>query len=52
MGQLEDKIEDLEDENTTLKEAVDDLMDENERLRNLIRELKNKLGEVSKIDAL
>jgi len=40
MGQLEDKIEDLEDENTTLKEAVDDLMEENERLRKMVRDYK------------
>ena len=45
MGQLEDKIEDLEDENTTLKEAVDDLMEENERIRKDNRILKDKLGE-------
>jgi len=45
-SQLEDKIEDLEDENTTLKEAVDDLMEENERLRKEIHILKKKLGEV------
>lgn len=44
MGQLEDRIEDLEDENTTLKEVRDDLMDENERLRKEIQELKDKLG--------
>jgi len=46
MGQLEDKIEDLEDENTTLKEAIDDLMEENERMRKENRVLKDKLGEV------
>ena len=40
MGQLEDKIDDLEDENTTLKEAVDDLMEENERLRKMVRDYK------------
>ena len=45
MSQLDDKIEDLEDENTTLKEAVDDLMEENERIRKDNRILKDKLGE-------
>ena len=45
MGQLDDKIEDLEDENTNLKEAVDDLMEENERIRKENRILKDKLGE-------
>ena len=45
MGQLDDKIEDLEDENTNLKEAVDDLMQENEKLRKVNRILKDKLGE-------
>jgi len=40
MGQLEDKIEDLEDENTTLKEVRDELMDENERLRKIVRDYK------------
>jgi len=38
--QLYDEIEDLKDENTTLKEAIDDLMDENERLRKMIRDYK------------
>lgn len=42
--QLNDKIEDLEDENTTLREVRDDLMDENERLRKENEELKNKLS--------
>jgi len=46
MGQLDDKIEDLVDENTNLKEAVDDLMQENEKLRKVNRILKDKLGEV------
>jgi len=45
MGQLDDKIEDLVDENTNLKEAVDDLMQENEKLRKVNRILKDKLGE-------
>jgi len=45
MGQLDDKIEDLEDENTNLKDAVDDLMEENEKLRKVNRILKDKLGE-------
>ena len=40
MGQLEDKIEDLEDENTTLREVRDDLMEENERLRKMVRDYK------------
>lgn len=39
-GQLNDKIEDLEDENTTLKEAIDDLMGENERLRKMASDYK------------
>jgi len=45
MGQLEDKIEDLEDENTTLREVRDDLMDENERLRKEIEWLKRSIKE-------
>lgn len=40
MGQLEDKIDDLEDENTMLREVRDDLMEENERLRKEIKEYK------------
>lgn len=40
--QLNDKIEDLEDENTILKEVRDDLMDENERLRKENKELRDK----------
>jgi len=45
MGQLEDKIEDLQDENTTLREVRDDLMDENERLRKEIEWLKRSIKE-------
>lgn len=45
--QLNDKIKDLEDENTTLKEAVDDLMEENEKLREENKILKLKLREVN-----
>ena len=41
--QLYDKIDDLEDENTTLREVRDELMDENEKLRKEIRGLKNQL---------
>ena len=41
--QLYDKIDDLEDENTTLKEVRDDLMEENERLRKEIKKLKDSL---------
>lgn len=37
--QLYDKIDDLEDENTTLREVRDELMEENERLR---KEIKNQ----------
>ena len=40
MGQLDDKIEDLESENTILKEVRDDLMEENERLRKIVRDYK------------
>ena len=43
MGQLEDKIEDLESENQCLKDAVDDLMGENERLRGENKELSKNL---------
>ena len=39
MGQLEDKIEDLESENTILKEVRDELMEENEKLRKEIHKL-------------
>ena len=47
MGQLDDRIEELEEENTILREVRDDLMEENERLRKEIRELtkKDKEGE-------
>ena len=45
--QLYDKIEDLEDENTTLREVRDDLMEENEKLREEIKILNLKLGEVN-----
>ena len=38
--QLNDKIKDLEDENTILIEVRDDLMDENEKLRKEIRDYK------------
>ena len=38
--QLNDKIEDLEDELTTLREVRDDLMEENERLRNEKKEVE------------
>ena len=37
--QLYDKIEDLEDENTILKEVRDELMEENEKLRKEIHKL-------------
>ena len=47
MGQLEDKIEDLEDEITTLREVRDELMEENEKLRGKLRKLsKNEGGEI------
>lgn len=36
--------EDLQDENTTLKEAVDDLLEENERLRKELKEKESKEG--------
>ena len=42
-NQLYDKIEDLEDENTTLKEVRDDLMEENEKLRKMVRDYKTLL---------
>lgn len=45
MGQLEDRIEELEEENKILCEVRDDLMEENERLRGLVRGLEDKLGE-------
>ena len=45
--QLYYKIEDLEDENTNLKEGIDDLMEENEKLREEIKILNLKLGEVN-----
>ena len=41
--QLYDKIEDLQDENTTLKEAVDDLMENNEKLRKELKILEHLL---------
>lgn len=44
MGQLDDRIEELEEENTILREVRDDLMDENEKLRKEIRE-KEEGGE-------
>ena len=40
MSQLDDKIEDLEDEVTTLREVRDDLMEENERLRKIVSDYK------------
>ena len=40
MGQLEDKIDDLLDEVTTLREVRDELMEENERLRKIVRDYK------------
>ena len=39
-SQEQDKIEDLEDEITTLREVRDDLMEENERLRKMVRDYK------------
>ena len=48
--QLYDKIEDMEDENTTLREVRDELMEENEKLREKNKELcklvKEKGGEL------
>ena len=41
--QLYDKIDDMEDENTTLREVRDELMEENEKLREKNKELKLKL---------
>ena len=43
MGQLEDKIEDLEDEITTLREVRDELMENNEKLRKELKMLKHLL---------
>jgi len=43
MSQLEDRIEDLEDENTTLKEVRDDLMFENEKQRKEIHKLNKEI---------
>ena len=42
MGQLEDKIEDLEFENQTLIEVRDDLMEENEKQSKEIHKLNKE----------
>jgi len=50
MGQLEDKIDDLLDEITTLREVRDDLMEENERLRKMVKDYKVLLEREAKKD--
>jgi len=49
MSQLEDRIEDLEDENTTLKEVRDDLMFENEKQRKEIHKLNKEVKSLKEV---
>ena len=50
MGQLDDKIEDLEFEITTLKEVRDDLMFENEKQRKEIHRLNKEIKSLKEVN--
>ena len=50
MGQLEDKIEDLEFEIATLTEGRDDLMFENEKQRKEIHRLNKEIKSLKEVN--